>query len=200
LAELKKNGRKIGKLRFKSEGRFKTLNYNQSGFRLEGKNVILSKIGENPIKLHREVKGKIKGVLIKRESSGKWFAIFQVEEPSKLLAGTHKTIGIDVGLKYFLTDTDGRQIENPRFYRKSLERIRMEHKKLSRKKKGSKNRERQRIKLAKAYEKLVNQREDFLHKLSRFYLNNYDIIAVEDLNIKGMVRHYRLASKILDAS
>jgi len=84
LAELKKRGRKIGRLRFKGKGRFKTLNYNQSGFKLEGKKIVLSKIGEVPIKLHRQIEGKIKGVIIKKESSGKWFAIFQVEEPSKL--------------------------------------------------------------------------------------------------------------------
>ena len=71
---------------------------------------------------------------------------------------------------------------------------------LSRKRKGSKNRERVRVKLAKAYERLVNQRNDFLYKLSRFYINNYDVICVEDLNIKGMVRKYNLAQKILDAS
>jgi len=71
---------------------------------------------------------------------------------------------------------------------------------LSRKKKGSKNREKARIKLAKAYERLVNQRNDYLHKLSRFYINNYDVICVEKLNIKGMVRNHNLDQKILDAS
>jgi putative transposase len=200
LAELKKKGRKVGKLRFKGKDRFKTLNYNQSGFKLEGKKIILSKIGEIPIKIHRQIEGKIKGVIIKKESSGKWFAIFQVEELSKPLVKTHKNIGIDLGVKYFLTDSDGRQIENPKFYEKSLERIEIGHKKLSRKKGDSKNRKKQRVKLAKAYEKLVNQRNDFLHKLSRFYVNNYDFIAVEDLNVKDMVRNHWLASKILDAS
>ncbi len=200
LAELKKNGKKVGKLRFKGKGWFKTLNYNQSGFKLKNGKLTLSKIGEIPIKLHRQIEGRIKGVIIKKESSGKWFAIFQVEEPPKLLAKTHKVVGIDLGIKHFLTDTEGRQIENPKFCEKSLERIMIEHKKLSRKKKGSKNRGKQRIKLAKAYEKLVNQRDDFLHKLSRFYVNNYDIIAVEDLNIKGMVRNHNLAQRIFDAS
>ncbi|MEM3621661.1 MAG: transposase [Candidatus Methanomethyliaceae archaeon] len=71
---------------------------------------------------------------------------------------------------------------------------------LSRKKRGSKNREKQRIKLAKAYEKLVSQRDDFLHKLSRFYVDNYDAICVEDLNVQNMVRNHNLAQKILDAS
>lgn len=107
---------------------------------------------------------------------------------------------MDVGVKHFLTDSEGRLIENPKFYEKSFGRIRVEHRKLSRKKKGSKNREKQRIRLAKAYEKTLNRRSDFLHKLSRFYVSDYDLIVVEDLKIVNMVRNHRLADKILDAS
>jgi putative transposase len=200
LAGLKRNGRKVGRLRFKGAGWFKTLNYNQSGFRLENGRLVLSKVGEIPIKLHRKIKGEVKGVIVKRERSGKWYAIFQVEDKPESLPKTGRTVGIDVGIKYFLTDTDGRQIENPRFYERSLERIRVRHKQLSRKQKGSRNREKARVRLARAYEKLVNQRDDFLHKLSRFYVNNYDLIAVENLNIAGMVKNRNLAQKILDAS
>jgi len=200
LSRLKKNGKKVGRLRFKGRGWFKTMNYNQSGFKLKEKKLILSTIGEIPIKLHREIDGKIKGVIIKREGSGKWHAIFQVEGAPNLLPKTSKNVGIDVGLKHFLTDSEGRQIGNPRFYQKSVQRVRIEHQRLSRKKKGSRNRERQRIRLARTYEKLINQRDDFLHKLSRFYVNNYDLIAVENLNIKGMVKNHNLAGKILDAS
>jgi putative transposase len=105
-----------------------------------------------------------------------------------------------VGIKHFLTDSDGRQIENPRFYQRTLERIRIIQHWLSRRKKGSKNREKQRIKLAKLYEKLTNQRDDFLHKLSKFYVSNYDVICVENLCIANMVRNHNLAQKILDAS
>lgn len=71
---------------------------------------------------------------------------------------------------------------------------------LSRKQRGSRNREKQKVKLANAYERIVNQRGDFLHKLSRFYVNNYDMIAVEDLNIAGMVKNHNLAQRILEAS
>jgi putative transposase len=97
-----------------------------------------------------------------------------------------------VGIKHFLTDTDGRQIENPRFYERTLERISITQHCLSKKKKGSKNRERQRIKLAKLYERLTNQRNDFLHKLSWLYVNKYDVICVENLNISNMVRNRNL--------
>ena len=202
LHKLKENGKKVGKLRYKGKGWFKTLNFNQSGFKIDFKNnrLILSKVGSIPIKLHRSIEGKIKGVIVKRERSGRWYAIVQVEDELEPLPRSGKTIGIDVGIRHFLTDSDGRQIENPKFYERTLNRIRILHRNLSRKQKGSKNREKARIKLAKAYEKLVNQRNDFLHKLSRFYINNYDVIVVEDLQIRNMVRNGNLAQKILDAS
>jgi len=200
LAALKRNGRRVGKLRFKGEGSFKSFTYPQFGFKIENKKLVLSKVGEIPIKLHREMKGKIKRLTIKRERSGKWYAIFQIEDEPKPLPKAEKTIGVDMGIKHFLTDTEGRQVENPRFYEKSLKRVREFHRQLSKKRKGSKNREKAKIKLARAYERLVNQRNDFLHKLSRFYVNNYGAVAVEDLNISGMAKNHHLAQKILDAS
>jgi len=204
LSRLKKKGKKVGKLRYKGKW-FKTFVYNQSGFKIirTGKRLDklhLSKIGDIPIRIHREIEGKIKQVIIKRYRSGKWFALICVEKEKKQLPKTNKVVGIDVGIRFFLTDSEGRQIENPRFYEKTLKRIKIEQKRLSRKKKGSKNWEKQRRKLAKAYEKLVNQRNDFLHKLSRFYVDNYDVICVENLNIRNMVRNHNLAQKILDAS
>jgi len=199
LSVLKKNGRRVGKLRFKGQW-FKTLNFNQSGFRIEGKKLFLSKVGAINIKLHRPIEGKIKGVFVKRGVSEKWHAIFQVENTSNPLPGTGKSVGIDVGLRHFLTDSDGRQVENPKFYGKTLGKIKVLQYWLSRKKKGSRNREKQRVKLAETHEKLENQRNDFLHKLSRFYVNNYDTIYVENLNIKGMARNHNLAQKILDVS
>jgi len=200
LSVLKRNGRKVGRLRFKGKGWFKSFAYPQFGFRLEKGKLFLSKVGAVPIKLHREIEGKVKGVIIKRERSGKWFAIFQVEDEPKLLPKTGRAVGIDVGVRHFLTDSEGRQVENPRFYERTLERMRRRLREFCRRKKGSKNREKARVRLAKAYEKLVNQRNDFLHKLSRFYVENYDLIAVERLNISGMTRNHRLGGKILDAS
>ena len=202
LAKLKKNGKKVGKLRYKGKGWFKTLNFNQSGFNIDFENnkLILSKIGSIPIKLHCPINGEIKGVIVKKERSGKWYAIVQAEDEPKPLPPTGKVVGIDVGIRHFLTDSDGRQIENPEFYKRTLSKIKKLQKDLSRKQKDSKNREKARIKLAKAYEKLVNQRNDFLHKLSRFYVDNYDAVVVEDLQIGNMVKNHNLAQKILDAS
>ncbi len=200
---LERKGFPVGQLRFKSRNQFKTLCYNQSGFKIDSKEcrLILSKIGQLPIRLHRQIMGQVKGVLVKKYASGKWFAILQVEtENTKPAPRRGKAIGLDVGLTHFITDSEGRQIENPRFYEKSLQRIKLLHRKLSRKVKGSKNWEKNRLLLARVYEKLLNRRNDFLHKLSHFYTNNYDIIAVEDLQIQNMVRNRTLSQKILDAS
>jgi len=207
LAGLKRNGHKVGRLRFKGEGWFKSFTYNQSGFKLieergKRKELWLSKIGAIPIVLHRELDGEIKQAHIKRERSGKWFACFsvEVEDEPRPLQKTGKAIGIDVGVKHFLTDSEGRQIENPRYYEHSLERVRKLHRQLSKKQKKSANTEKAKVRLARAYERLVNQRDDFLHKLSRFYIQNYSVVATEDLNISNMVKNHLLAGKILDAS
>ena len=192
LKELKKKGHKVGKLRYKtSPNSWKILNYNQSGFKLdeERKRLHLSKIGEFPIKLHRRIKGQVKGVIIKRTKSGKWYAIFQVEEEPEPLPETGKVVGIDLGVKHFAVDSGGNAFENPLFLEKSLERIKKIQRQLSKKQKGSKNWEKARVKLAKAYERLYNQRRDFLHKLALYYVRNYDVIILEDLNAKNIVEN-----------
>jgi putative transposase len=206
LRELKKKGRKVGKLRYKKYGQLKSCILNQSGFKIirtkkRLDKLYISKVGNVPIRIHREIEGKIKQVIIKRYKSGEWYALLCVDkEISVIVRVIQKVIGLDVGIKFFLTDSDGRQIENQHFYKKTLERIRIEHQKLSKKEKGSENRAKQQVRLAKLYQKLVNQRDEFLHKLSRFYVDNYELISVQDLNIGGMTKNHNLAPSILDAS
>lgn len=205
LAELKRNGRKVGRPRFKGRG-FKSFTYNQSGFKLiEGngrrRELWLSKVGEIPIVLHRELKGKVKQVHIKREYSGKWFACFSVEigdEPRK--KKVHKHIGIDLGIEHYIAGTDGNFVGHPHNIRKSERRLKLEQSRLSRKKKSSKNREKQQIKLALVHEKVRNQRIDFLHKLSRHYVNTYDFIAIEDLDVKELIEMAHNGKNLADAS
>jgi putative transposase len=192
LGKLKKKGYKVGKLRFKSsKNRYKTLEYNQSGFKVdyETKRLKLSKIGEIPIKLHQKIKGKIKSVIIKKEPTGKWFAFFQVEEEPKPLPKTNKVVGIDLGIDGYTIDSDGNKFENPKFTDKTLDKIKKVQKNLSRKVRGSNNYKKTKLKLIRIYDKLNNQKNDFLHKLSRYYINNYDKIVLEDLNIKSMVEN-----------
>ena len=206
LSRLKSNGKKVGKLRFKGKGWFKTFTYNQSGLKIietekRLDKLHLSKIGDIPIRIHREVKGKIKQIIVKRYDSKKWYACVSVEDSiDKEKKSIKKKVGIDVGIKHFLTDSDGLQIENPKYFDKSYKRLRKEQIKLSRKKKKSKNKNKQRIKVARVHEEIVNQREDFLHKISKYYIDNYDFIAIEDLNIESMVRNHYFSRYINDAS
>lgn len=206
LSALKKNGRKVGKLRFKGRGWFKTFTYNQSGFKIikTGKRLDrlhLSKIGDIPIRVHREIKDKIKQIVIKRHNSGKWYACICVENKQEVKEKPiQRAVGLDMGITHFITDSDGRQIENPHYLKKTLKKLRKEQRRLSRKKKGSKNRNKQRVVVARVHERIVNQRNDFQHKLSRYYVDNYDFIAIENLNVKGMVRNHHLARSISDVA
>jgi len=207
LGELKKKGRKVGRLRFKGKGWFKTFTYNQSGFKLIDtnkrlKSLHLSKIGDNiSIRVHRKIDGNIKQITIKKHCSGKWYANMVTERNNKKHdKKISSVIGIDKGIKYFLTDTEGRRIENSQFLKNSLKKLRREQRRLSRKKKKSSNYNKQRIKVARVHEQITNHRIDFLHKLSRSYIDNYDMIAVENLNIKNLVRNHHLARSISDVS
>jgi putative transposase len=187
LAALKRNGYKVGPLRFKGPGWYKTINYNQSGFKLDQDHSCLriSKIGNIKIKMHRKIWGCIKAIILKKEGK-RWFAIVQVDQEPEILPDNGKSVGIDVGLKSFAVDTDGRSVENPRFAEKAATKVKNIQRKLSRAQKGSNNHRKLVDKLNKVHERINNQRSDFLHKLSRMYVNNYDIICVEDLDVKGL--------------
>ncbi len=206
LSQLKKKGKKVGGLRPKGKGWFKTFVYNQSGFKLikTGKRcqtLHLSKIGDIPIRCHRSIEGKIKQITIKREASGKWFA-FIAEELLKEryeLKPIRKVVGIDVGLTDIVYDSEGNNISNPRHLKKHSERLALLQRKMSKKKKGGNNRNKMRVRLTRQYEKLVNSRNDFLHKISKYYVDNYDAIGMEDMQITDMINNH-LAKYILDAS
>jgi len=205
LAKLKKKGKKVGKLRYKKYGKFKSFILIQSGFKLIGTDgrldrLYISKVGEVPIRVHRFVEGRIKQVIIKRYGSGAWFALLCIEETEMTKKKIKSVIGIDLGIKSFAIDSEGRVIENPKCYERDSERLRREHRKLSRKKRGSKNWLKQLRRLCKVYEKIERKRDDFLHKLSRFYVDNYDLIVVEALKVENMRRNRNLSSEISDAS
>ncbi len=206
LSQSKKKGNKVGRLRFKSSQSFKTIHYNQSGFKIMKTGnrldkLHISKVGNLPIRMHRPVKGDIKQVVIKHYRSGKWYASIMVEQENEVAEQPiKKAVGIDVGLKHYCSDSDGRQFENPEYLKKSAKKLERRQKKLSRMKHGSNNSNKQRARVARQHERIENQRNDFLHKLSHYYVNNYDLIAVEDLNIKNMTKNPHLAKKITDAS
>jgi len=207
LSRLKKNGRKVGRLRFKGNGWFKTFTYNQSGFKLvmTGKRfqkLHLSKIGDISIRMHRDVKGNIKQIVVKRYPSGKWFAfvcVKNIEQRNRKKLNKRK-VGIDLGIVNFIYDSDGNRVDHPKFLNKSIEKLRKEQIKLAKKKKGSINYQKQKMKVARLHEKVLNQRDDFLHKLSRKYVDSYGFIAVEKLNIKELVTKSYNSRNMMDAS
>lgn len=195
-----RNGEKPGFPRFKGHSRYDSFTYPQypSGVSLREK-LYLSKIGGIRIKLHREIKGTIKTVTIKREV-GKWYAVFSCQDvPIQTLPKTGAAVGIDVGLESFAMLSNGTRIENPRWYRSAKRKLRMAHRVVSKREHGSQRRKKAVRLLQVAYAKVRNQRRDFQHKLSRWLVTNYDVIAFEDLNIKGMIRNPYLAKSISDA-
>lgn len=187
LSASKKNGRKIGHIRFKGYGWYNTLNYNQSGFKVDQDHGLLhlSKIGEMRIKIYRKIEGCIKAVIIKREE-GRWFAIIQADQEAQPLQETEEAVGLDVGLTSFVVDSEGNDIENPRCAEQSADKLAKLQRKLARAKMGSNNRRTIKDKIVKLHKRINRQRDDFLHKLSRTYINNFDAICVEDLDVKGL--------------
>jgi putative transposase len=153
--------------------------------------------GHIKVKLHRPIEGKVKTVTIKREA-GHWFACFSVERDAAPLLVTERTIGIDVGLNSFAVLSDGTEIANPRHYRNAEARLRRCQRKVARRKKGGKRRRKAVQLLQRAHIHVRNQRRDFHHKLSRQLVNGYGLIAVEDLNVKGLASGM-LAKSVHDA-
>jgi len=185
---MKKKGEKGGFPRFKSFDRMKSLHYPQyeTGFWLD-KKLRVTPFGEISIKKHREIKGRIKTLTLKRECSGKWFAIFTAEE-ERLLPKENKggVVGIDLGLKTFATLSNGLKIGNPRHLMKHEDRLAFIQRKFSRKKKGSKNRKRTKHKVSLIHEKIANTRAYFLHKKSTQLVNDYSLLALEKLASQEM--------------
>ena len=152
------------------------------------------------INLHRPVEGTIKRVIISKTPTGKYFASICCNVEIKPLEKIDKKVGIDVGLKEFAICSDGYRVANPKYLRKSEKRLKKLQKDLSRKQKGSNNRNKARLKVAKLYEKITNQRKDFLHKLSIKLTRENQSIAIEDLRIKNMMKNHNLAKAISEAS
>jgi putative transposase len=205
LAQLKRNGQKVGKLRFKGRNWFKTINYNQSGFKIEqtGKRfgkLSLSKIGCVNIRCHRITNGKIKQVTIKK-SANKWHAILITDGVNQRKCGAGN-VGLDLGIINFVADSNGNKTKSPLFLKKSLTKIKVAHKNLSRKKRGSHNRNKAKQRLNLLYEKVDDQRNDFLQKLSTKIVSENKLICIEKLDVKKMSKKNKKWNKrnMLDCS
>ena len=200
---VKEGNQKAGFPKFKQQYRSITYPQDNGSFRLKDKNKLLvSKIGEMPIVLHREMEGKTKTLTIERNQINQWFAVFSVEKEVAAVAAPteQKEVGIDRGLISLVAMSDGTKVAAPRFLRKSEEKLKLRQSQLSRKKKGSKNRRKAKKRLAKLHVKVTSQREDFLHKLALMLVRNYTFIAVEKLLVDNMKRNHSFAKSISDAS
>ena len=177
---------------------YRTINQNNK-IRIVGKYIRLPKLGYVKVRQSMDV-GKINNVTVVRTPSGKYFVVLNVEFEPEIKQNNGGSIGIDVGIKEFYSDSNGNVVNNPRFLEKSSTKLRREQRRLSRKKKGSNNRNKQRIKVARAYEKITNQRNDFLQKISTMLISENQVICIEDLKIKNMVRNHKLARYINSVS
>ena len=195
-----KSGQKPGFPRFQGKHRYNSFTYPQGGFNLTDNGKLrLSKIGDVKIKLHREVIGKVKTLTISKDSCGKWFVCFSVETKAEPLPKTNEAVGIDVGIESFATLSDGTQIDNFKYYESTQKKLRVAQRRVARRKKGSNRRRKAVAMLRSIHQQIHNQRNDFQHKLSTELIRQYDLIAVEDLNILGMSKGI-LAKQIHDVS
>ena len=177
---------------------YRTVNQGDN-IRIVGKYLKLPKLGYIKIKQSMEV-GKINNVTIERTPSGKYFVVLNVDFEPTLAPNKDGSIGIDVGIKEFYSDSNGNVVNNPKYLEKSMRKLVREQRRLSRKQKGSNNRNKQRVKVALIHEKITNQRNDFLQKQSTMLVRENQTICIEDLNVKGMIRNHKLAKSIASAS
>ena len=175
--------------------------YTNNNIEFLDKWIKVPKLGKLKIRDKIKPQGRIISATITQAPSGKYYiSLYCTDVKVEKLKSTSKSVGIDLGIKDFAITSDETLIENPKYLQKSLNKLAILQRKLSRKPKGSSNRNKARIKIARLFEKISNQRKDFLQKLSTELIRKYDIICMEDLQVKNMVRNHKLARNIADVS
>ncbi len=177
-----------------------TTKYTNGNIAIIGNKVKLPKLGLVRFAKSREVEGRILNATVRRNPSGKYFVSILAETEVQLLEKTDSSVGIDVGLKDFAILSDGTVYSNPKFFRRLEEKLAKAQRILSRRKKGSSNWNKQRIKVARIHEKITNARNDYLHKISTEIIKNNDLIGMEDLSVSNMLKNHNLAKAISEVS
>ena len=200
-----KTGDEPGFPRFKGEGRYRSMTFSHlskqliRNVRKKFARIVVPKVGHLKIRYHRPLSdGKIKNLTITCKPSG-WYATIVVEIPDPVEVSVNTTLGVDVGLNSFVVDSDGQHIPNPRHYRKTERKLGKHQRILSRRKKRSKRRAKQREIVARTHQRIANQRKDFQFKAAHHILERCDEVAVEDMKIKNMLKNHYLAKSISDA-
>jgi putative transposase len=194
----RKDGMPKGYPKFKSRYSDQSYQYPQR-FKVEGSKTYLPKVGWVRTIFHRPIEGKMKNCTVTKTTSGQYYISIQCEIEIDVPERLPNEVGIDLGLKDFAILSTGQKIESQQHYRKAEKRLKRLQKRLSKKKLGSNNRTKAKTKLAKAHEKVTNQRRDFHHKESRKLVNQFGFIGFENLHIKGMLKNHHLAKSISDA-
>ena len=199
-----KNGEKPGYPKFKSKkNRHQSYKSKCTGTSIKvlDKAVQLPKLGLVKCRVSKEIRGRILSATVSQNPSGKYFvALCCTDVEIEPMPSTGSVVGIDMGLKSFAITSDGVEYLNHRFLTKSQKKLARLQRQLSRKSRDSKRREKARVKVARLHEKIANQRNDMLQKLSTELVKSYDLIAIEDLAPRNMVKNHRLAKSIADAS
>jgi putative transposase len=207
LSKSKKNGNKVGRLRFKGYKWFKTFIMNQSGYKLIKTNkhynkLHISKIGDINIRCHRKIEGNIKGIIIKKKVNT-WEAHI-ITDAKYMISKGENEIGIDMRIISFLYTSNNEKVEYPLYMNQELDKLKNIHRKISKTKRGSNNRKKQCLRLEKVWETIDNKKKDFFHKVTTHLVNNSKFISVEKLNIKSMTKNvkgkYYNHRNILDSS
>ena len=214
LSEQKQNGRKVGKLKWKSPREFQSMTYSQSGFELKntsGRNATLwlSKIGDIKLRYHRDIpeEAEIKEVTVKKETTGDWFVSFGLEtddadlpeKPEVDSLDASNSVGIDLGILNYIRTSDGKTVDWLNL-EDEYERLRREQRKFSRKQNGSNNYEKQRREVAKVKRHIKRKVLDYQHKITTWLVREYDAVFVEDLDVAGMLEQSHNARNKQDAA
>ena len=174
-------------------------NYTNNNIEFLDKWIKVPKLGRLKIRDKMKPQGRIINATITQVPSGKYYiSLCCTDVEVEKLESTNKNVGIDLGIKDFAITSDEISIENPKYLQKSLNKLAILQRKLSRKPKGSSNRNKARIKVARLFEKISNQRQDYLQKVTTEIVRNYDIICIEDLKISNMLKNHKLAQAISD--
>lgn len=194
----KRKGQKMNPPKFKKRTNQQSARFRKGGFSLKAAKVFLAKIGCIKTKWSRPLPSEPSSVTVIKDTSGRYFLSFVVEVKPEIKPASNPAIGIDLGLKVFATLSNGSKVSSPD-YKKLDRRARKAQRKLSRREKGSKRRERMRLRVAKLKAKLRDLRKDFLHKLSTNVVDENQVIALEDLNVSGMLKNRKLSRAISQA-
>ena len=198
----KSRKKKLGRPSFKNRDSNQSYRLPNQKFTLRENTIQLEKIGKVKLVLDRAVPVdcKFMSVTISKNKCGQFFASVLVECEITAKPKTGRFIGLDIGIKTFLTGSDGFTVENPQFFRESQAELKQAQRHLSRKKKGSSRRKKAKLNVARIHNKIANRRKHFIQEKTTEIINRYDFIGIEDLNVAGMVKNHKLAKSISDAA